>query len=320
MPAGPAPWSGSDLATVPSYTNGQKKSTQLAVPIDPPRPVGQPGEVNVEPAYTVRNHTVAGNVQCLDNQERTWIKVRRSFWLPMALAAILMLLVVAAQLGLTAETSAHGLTAGFIWIRTLGAPLIAAAACVAWIRTRERALLFYTIGMAAMPLAGWANRLGWPTAGLWLYPLAVIGMALAAITWAWAPATQRSTRPVIVLLIAITAAIVIMEELSIASPGLFTEVPSLPTAFNGVYLIYWAVLATVAWHGHRHAGMRPLLWLGLQGAFSALSALAGMAEVLLIPRTPLLPGWCYAVLVTLPLVMAAGVVVTANKQRASLFR
>lgn len=229
-----------------------------------------------------------------------------------------MLLVVAGQLGVTAANLDQGLNVGLKWVRTLGAPLVAAAACVAWIRTRERALGFYTVGMAAMPLTGLASRLGWTMAGLWLYPFALIGMALAAITWA--PATQRSRRPVIVLLLAITAAIVILEELIMASPGLIKDMHSLPAAFNGLHLLYWAVLAIVAWHGHRQAGIRPLPWLGLQGAFSALSALLSLAEVLLTPSMPLLPGWCTATLVTLPLVMATGVVVTAGSQRASLFR
>ncbi|MDB4895489.1 MAG: hypothetical protein JWN15_1751, partial [Firmicutes bacterium] len=120
---------------------------------------------------------------------------------------------------------------------------------------------------------------------------------------------------------AITAVIVILEEVIMASPGLVRAMQSLlPPAVNGLHLLYWAVLAMVAWHGHRQAGIRPLLWLGLQGAFSALSALLFLAEVLLTPRTPLLPGWCSAILVTLPLVMAAGVVVTAASHRPSLFR
>jgi hypothetical protein len=236
--------------------------------------------------------------------------MRRSLWLPIALAAVLMLLVVAAQLGVTAAESAKGLAAGLKWLRTVGAPLIAVAACVAWIRTRKRAVGFYAIGMSASALAGVASRMGIPQVWPFANALFPIGLSLAAITWASRERRTRRALPGTLLALAAVVAILDGAVLWPASP--IGNYQYLLPFLNALHFACWIAMSAVAWQGYNRQPERPLLWLAAQGAALALEALP---FVPIMPGLLWFPGWIWSILFTLPLAMAVGVVMTAIRSR-----
>jgi len=242
--------------------------------------------------------------------------VRKSLWLPLALAVLLILLIAGAQVGLRR----HDLALLLIHSLELLAPLlwvpIGIAAIFVWRRTGEAAAGYYALAMAphAVAMLFYAIALlpGQTQLHLVRYmllPLQPIGLALAALAWAKEP--RGLPRRALTILTAATAAghylYLFTFSLHGATQGALGTIQLIQTA-------YWAVLVAVAWNGYRREPRQALLWMSLLALCLGLHSLTGTISLLLPMAASFFSMPLYYILTLLALIAAGGVLYNAARQ------
>ena len=242
--------------------------------------------------------------------------MRKSLWLPLALAVLLILLIVGAQVGLRR----HDLALLLIDSLELLVPLlwvpIGLGAIFVWRRTGEAAAGYYALAMTphAVAMIFYAIALlpGQTQLHLVRYillPLQPIGLALAALAWAKEP--RGLPRQALIILTAATAAghylyLTAFSHLG-ATQGVLGAIQLIQTA-------YWAVLVAVAWNGFRRELRQTLLWISLLALCLGLHSLSGTISLLLPMVAAFFSMPLYYLMSLLALIAAGGVLYSAAKE------
>lgn len=230
----------------------------------------------------------------------------RMRWGLSALAVGIVAVVVGGQVGLTGEIfHRHGMPMVAAVLR-IAWPLTGLAAMVLWVRTWDRGLGFFALGL--LPLAVSPIGRGMP---FWLYPLLPVGVALAAIAWVKPPGTPVSG---LLRLMGITAGLVAAFQW-VYAVALGQQRGSLQAsvAVTAALGLWWGLLAVVAWRGEA----RHLRWLSGMAGCQALVAMLGVGMMLWPPMNATAFDLLYVFLSSAGTITAAGVVWTVGFRTTS---
>lgn len=244
------------------------------------------------------------------------IPVRKSLWLPLALAVLLILLIAGAQIGLRGHDvqllvyDSLEVVVPFLWV-----PL-GIAALVVWGRNREKAVGFLALAITSHGVVLLVNALaqlpGLTQLHLLRYlilPLEPVGLTLAVL--AWAKKTPGRARQALLILMTAAAAgpYLYLINFSLQGPTQLTA-----SILQLIQTVYWAAYVAVAWNGYLQESHMPLFWLAMQALWLGLHSLTSTVS-LLLPMTgsnyslPL-----YFVQTVLSLVATGGVLWSAARQ------
>ncbi|MDF2629930.1 MAG: hypothetical protein K0R39_3761 [Symbiobacteriaceae bacterium] len=236
--------------------------------------------------------------------------MRKSFWLPLALAALLIILIAGAQLGLRRQDVLPVAADLLRQVTRVAWLLMGAAAIGVWLYTRQRAAGFYAFALTAQAIGLLAYLANLHLVRFLLMPLLPIALTLAAL--AWAPAVPRRIRQALIIVTTITvlAQYLYLLVLSTRATQQHAAILLLIQSAQAI------ALTAAAWSGFRHdSAQRPLLWLAVQGLTQSISLLPSALSLLLWPTTPslLLPAYFDYALTILNFVAAIGVLWSAAK-------
>lgn len=235
--------------------------------------------------------------------------MRKSLGIPLVIGALLILLMVGAQVGLRH----HDLVALIALLGYRGTPFVwtflGVAALAVWGFTRDRGIGFYALGTVPYAMSLVISLLGWVPLRFFVYPLLPLGLALASLAWS-GHAAERSRRALLILA-ATTAAIQYLHLLTINLHGGTMQMAGI---LQLVQASYWALLTAVAWNSYRQTAVRPLFWLSLQTLCLTLHVALGGLSLLWHQAFAFIPTLFYEALTILSFVAVAGVIWSAARR------
>lgn len=235
--------------------------------------------------------------------------MQRTFVIPLALLAVMLMIVVSGQVGVTGGDWA-AITAGVLRALTVvGWPLLAAAAWFLWNRTRQPAVAMYASALTALALSVAGGVIAGFRVGVWTYPLYLIGCGAAALLWGSRGRVLSGVFAGLLVLAAADHYYFLLTLPSAASPALLG-------LLNGLRAVYWLAVAAVSWLGYLAHRRGQLLWLGAQAALASLPMIFAAVSLLWPEVLSPWPGLVWRVVAVLPLGMAAGVIWSAWRDPA----